>query len=46
MHMQLVGTTAGALHNTLTLMEYLLHHLETRRRQPGSKHFIASLNVS
>jgi hypothetical protein len=46
MHVQSVGTTAGALHNTLTSMEYLLHHLETRRRQPGSKHFMASLNVS
>ena len=45
MHVQSVGTTAGALHNTLTSMEYLLHHLETRRQQPSSKHFIASLNV-
>ncbi|KAM0706163.1 hypothetical protein Q7P35_006712 [Cladosporium inversicolor] len=26
-------------------MDYLLHHLETRRKQPGSKHFMASLNV-
>jgi hypothetical protein len=37
MHVQSVGTTAGALHNTLTSMEYLLHHLETRRRQPGQR---------
>ncbi|KAM0708844.1 hypothetical protein Q7P35_005497 [Cladosporium inversicolor] len=44
-HVQSVGTTAGALHNTLTSMDYLLHHFETRRKQPGSKHFIASLNV-
>jgi hypothetical protein len=46
MHVQSVSTTAGALHNTLTSMDYLLYHLETRRKQPGSKHFIASLNVS
>lgn len=45
MHVQSVGTTAGALHNTLTSMDYLLHHLETRRKQPASKHFMASLNV-
>jgi hypothetical protein len=31
MHVQLVGTTAGALHNTLTSMDYLLTYLETRR---------------
>lgn len=46
MHVQSVGTTAGALYNTLTSMDYLLDHLETRRTQPGTKHFIASLNVS
>jgi hypothetical protein len=40
---QSVGTTAGALHNTLTTMDYLLTHLETRRNQPGSAHFMASL---
>jgi hypothetical protein len=45
MQVQTVGTMAGALHNTLTSMDYLLDHLETRRSQPGSKHFIASLNV-
>jgi hypothetical protein len=26
-------------------MDYLLTHLETRRNQPGSAHFIASLNT-
>ena len=46
MHVQSVGTTAGALHNTLTSMDYLLDHLETRRTQPSTKHFIVSLNVS
>jgi hypothetical protein len=46
MHVQSVGTTAGALHNTLTSIDYLLSHLETRCSQPGTKHFIASLNVS
>lgn len=45
MQVQSVGTSAGALHNTLTSMDYLLTHLETRRSQPGSRHFIASLNV-
>jgi len=45
MHVQSIGTTAGALHNTLTFMDYLLDHLETRRTQPGTKHFMASLNV-
>jgi hypothetical protein len=45
MHVQSVGTTAGALHNTLTSMDYLMHHLETRRSQPGSIHFMASLNL-
>lgn len=45
MQVQSIGTAAGALHNTLTSMDYLLHHLETRRSQPGSKHFMASLNV-
>jgi hypothetical protein len=45
MHVQSVGTTAGALHSTLTSMDYLLYHLETRRKQPGSKYFMVSLNV-
>jgi hypothetical protein len=40
-----VGTAAGALHNTLSSMDYLLSHLETRRSQPGTRHFMASLNV-
>jgi hypothetical protein len=44
-YVQSVGTNAGALHNTLTSMDYLLHHLETRRSQPGTRHFMASLNV-
>lgn len=44
-HVQSVGTTTGALHNTLTSMDYLLDHLETRRTQPSTKHFIASLNL-
>jgi hypothetical protein len=42
---QSVGTTAGALHNTLTSMDYLLHHLEERRSQPGTPFFMACLNV-
>jgi hypothetical protein len=42
---QSIGTTAGALHNTLTSMDYLLHHLEERRSQPGSPFFMACLNV-
>jgi hypothetical protein len=29
-HVQSVGTQAGALHNTLTSIDYLLTHLETR----------------
>jgi hypothetical protein len=45
MHVQSVGTQAGALHNTLTSMDYLLTHLETRRNQPGSSHFMACLNL-
>jgi hypothetical protein len=45
MVVQSVGTTAGALHNTLTSMDYLLHHLKERRSQPGSTFFMASLNV-
>lgn len=45
MLVQSVGTTAGALHNTLTSMEYLLTHLETRRMQPGTTHFMACLNL-
>jgi hypothetical protein len=45
MHVQSVGTNAGALYNTLTSMDYLLHHLETRRSQPSIRHFMASLNV-
>jgi hypothetical protein len=44
-YVQSVGITARALHNTLTSMDYLLSHLETRRSQPGTKHFMASLNV-
>jgi hypothetical protein len=44
-HVQSVGTTAGALYNTLTSIDYLLHYLKTRRKQPASKHFMASLNV-
>jgi hypothetical protein len=31
MHVQLVSTQAGALHNTLTSIDYLLTYLETRR---------------
>jgi hypothetical protein len=45
MRVQSVGTNAGALHNTLTSMDYLLHHLETRRSQPGISNFMAYLNV-
>ena len=45
MLVQSVGTTAGALHNTLTSMDYLLTHLETRRMQPGTTHFMACLNL-
>jgi hypothetical protein len=45
MRVQSVGTNAGALHNTLTSMDYLLHHLETRRSQPGTSYFMACLNV-
>lgn len=45
MLVQSVGTTAGALHNTLTSMDYLLHYLEERRSQPGSPFFMACLNV-
>lgn len=45
MHVQSVGTQAGALHNTLTSMDYLLTHLETRRTQLGSSHFIVCLNL-
>jgi hypothetical protein len=41
---QSVRTNTGVLHNTLTLMDYLLTHLETRRNQPGSAHFMACLN--
>jgi hypothetical protein len=29
MYVQSVGTNANALHNTLTLMDYLLHYLKT-----------------
>jgi hypothetical protein len=39
MLVQSVGTTASALHNTLTSMDYLLHHLEERRSQPGTPFF-------
>jgi uncharacterized protein involved in propanediol utilization len=42
---QSIGTIAGALHNTLTSIDYLLHHLEERRSQPGSPFFMAYLNV-
>jgi hypothetical protein len=45
MHVQSVRTIAGALHNTLTSMDYLMHHLKTRRSQPRSIHFMASLNL-
>lgn len=45
MLVQLVSTTAGALYNTLTLMDYLLTYLETRRIQPSTSHFIACLNL-
>ena len=45
MLVQSVGTSAGALHNTLTSMDYLLHYLEERRSQPGSLFFMACLNV-
>jgi hypothetical protein len=45
MHVQSVGTTARSLYNTLTSIDYLLHHLEYVRSQPSSKHFIVSLNV-
>jgi len=45
MQVQSVGTTARALHNTLTIMDYLLTHLETRRNQPGSAHFMACLST-
>ena len=45
MYVQSVRTTAGALHNTLTSMDYLMHHLKTRRSQPRSIHFIASLSL-
>ncbi|KAM0707268.1 hypothetical protein Q7P35_006600 [Cladosporium inversicolor] len=45
MQVQSVSTDAGALHNTLTTMDYLLTHLETRRNQPGSRHFMACLNI-
>jgi hypothetical protein len=45
MHVQSVGTTAGALHNTLTSMDYLLTYLETRCNQPRSTHFITCLNI-
>ena len=45
MLVQSVSTTAGALHNTLTLMDYLLHYLEERRSQPGTPFFMVSLNV-
>jgi hypothetical protein len=45
MRVQSVGTNAGALRNTLTSMDYLLHCLETRRSQPGISYFMACLNV-
>jgi hypothetical protein len=45
MLVQLVGTTAGALYNTLTSIDYLLTYLETRYKQPGTSHFIACLNL-
>ena len=44
--MQSVGTTVRALYNTLMAMDYLLHHLEVRRKQPGpTTHFDAAINV-
>ena len=44
--MQSVGTAPGALHNTLMAMDYLLHHLEVRRKQPSpTTHFDAAINV-
>lgn len=46
MHVQSVGTTAGALHNTLTSMDYLLHHLETTRAHSSTTHYNACINVS
>ena len=45
MLMQSIGTTAGALHNTLTSMDYLLHYLKERRSQPSSTYFMTCLNV-
>ena len=45
MLVQSVGTTARALYNTLTSMDYLLTHLETRRIQPSTTHFMACLNL-
>ena len=45
MQVQSVGTDTGALYNTLTTIDYLLTHLETRCNQPGSRHFIACLNI-
>jgi hypothetical protein len=45
MLVQSVGTTAGALHNTLTSMDHLLHHLEERRNQPSTPFSMACLNV-
>ncbi|KAI6788857.1 hypothetical protein KC343_g6741 [Hortaea werneckii] len=44
MLVQSTNTTGGALHTTLTSMDYLLTHLESRRNQPGSSHFMACLN--
>ena len=45
MLVQSVSTTARALHNTLTSVEYLLTHLETRCMQPSTTHFMACLNL-
>ena len=43
MLVQSYNTSGGALHTTLTSMDYLISTLENRRNQPGSKRFIASL---
>jgi hypothetical protein len=45
MRVQSVGTNAGALYNTLTSIDYLLHYLEIRRSQPSTSYFMVCLNV-
>jgi hypothetical protein len=42
---QSVGTTARALHNTLTLIDHLLPYRKERRSQPGSSFLMVCLNV-